>query len=48
MNVGESFAKVLVISGFGEGDKMGCPIYSKIPSGDLTAPMEIGECDKKI
>ena len=48
MNVGKSLAKVLVISGFGEGDKMGCPIYSKIPSGDLTAhPWKLASAIKK-
>jgi mannose-6-phosphate isomerase-like protein (cupin superfamily) len=36
-NVGKGLAKVLVISGFGQGDKMGCPVYSKTPSGDLKA-----------
>ena len=36
-NVGKGLAKVLVISGFGEKARMGPPVYSKIPSGDLNA-----------
>jgi quercetin dioxygenase-like cupin family protein len=48
INVGKGLAKVLVISGFGEGDKMGCPIYSKIPSGDLKAhPWKLASTVKK-
>jgi mannose-6-phosphate isomerase-like protein (cupin superfamily) len=36
-NGGKGIAKILVISGFGAGDKMGFPVYSKTPTGDLTA-----------
>jgi mannose-6-phosphate isomerase-like protein (cupin superfamily) len=36
-NAGKGLAKILVISGFGAGDKMGCPVYSTTPTGDLTA-----------
>ena len=47
-NVGKGLAKVLVISGFGEDDKMGCPIYSKIPSGDTKAnPWKLASAVKK-
>ena len=34
-NVGKGMAKLIRVSGSGEGARMGGPVYSKIPSGDL-------------
>jgi len=34
-NAGNGLAKILRISGSAEGKKMGGPVYSKIPSGNL-------------
>ena len=34
-NVGDGLAKLIRVSGSGEGAKMGGPVYSKMPSGNL-------------
>ena len=36
-NVGKGLAKILRISGCNDGAKMGGPVWSKMPSGELNA-----------
>jgi hypothetical protein len=34
INVGKSLAKLIMVSGSGEGEKMGAPVYTKKKAGN--------------